>query len=671
MAYARAGIVAGAGAVQPGDLDLIRQASLQALRLRAGLNPAFDLPVYRDAGVRTFLVQLISPVLGERFLSPDEYVEAFAPTVEAFVRQGVRDFEVQSEPNLAARGYGRAWRVPVAFGEWFLRVAERLKASFGPQVRAGFPALTPPLPRPAYAAEPVISQREFLAACAAAIQGADFVCCHVYWDNVEGMRSPEGGMRFVRQYLEAFPRVPLVISEFANVNPQTDSATKGAQYAEFYFTCEQYDECRFNWPWNQAYWPRLQAAYALIMRSPDPACEGLTWRDPADGTLRPVVGRVAARPRMPEAHALRLAWPTEYRNYTQFYGENQQSYYDNSYAHSLRGGHNGVDLHVRYDQPALSPIRACLAGMVTQKRMLETGYGHHIYVQSEVADVGRVTLLYAHMSNVWVEQGQAIEAGHVVGTAGVTGATTGPHLHLSLKIEGLRLPANGDYLNPRPFLDPLPGPRGRPRTGYVRTYVLLPPAADCTWAEAAAEAGWHAHRWTIGGSADDAGIGDLDVRRVLAVNPAGWGGDLAAFFAEYYRGVLYVPLEAGDPAALKALLQMPLPSPADIPTEPTEAPRGQPRVPYERTYILLPPGAGAAWAIAALRGAWDRRRFTVGGSADDAGIGDLDYRRIIAVNPAAWGDDLWVFYQQHYPGVQYVPLVAETPPELATALGEF
>ncbi len=75
--------------------------------------------------------------------------------------------------------------------------------------------------------------------------------------------------------------------------------------------------------------------------------------------------------------------------------------------------------------------------------------------------------------------------------------------------------------------------------------------------------------------------------------------------------------------------------------------------------------------MAALRGAWDRRRFTVGGSADDAGIGDLDFRRVIAINPAAWDRDLWAFFEEHYPGVLYVPLVAETPQGLTAALSEF
>jgi hypothetical protein len=87
--------------------------------------------------------------------------------------------------------------------------------------------------------------------------------------------------------------------------------------------------------------------------------------------------------------------------------------------------------------------------------------------------------------------------------------------------------------------------------------------------------------------------------------------------------------------------------------------------------VLLPPNANAAWAHAVVDAAWDTHRFTIGGSADDAGIGDLDFRRIIAVNPAAWGDDLFAFFETYYAGVSYVPVDASTPQELAAQLETF
>ena len=97
-------------------------------------------------------------------------------------------------------------------------------------------------------------------------------------------------------------------------------------------------------------------------------------------------------------------------------------------------------------------------------------------------------------------------------------------------------------------------------------------------------------------------------------------------------------------------------------------PRGRPREQYERVYVLLSPDADAAWALAVVDGAWDQHRYTIGGSADDAGIGALDVRRVIAVNPAGWPTDLRAFFAAHYPGAKYVPVEAETPNELKQKL---
>ena len=94
-----------------------------------------------------------------------------------------------------------------------------------------------------------------------------------------------------------------------------------------------------------------------------------------------------------------------------------------------------------------------------------------------------------------------------------------------------------------------------PRVQYARVYVLLPQDAGSEWVSAVLESGkWEERRWTIGSSADDAGIGPND-RTVLAVNPGRWPGSLPAFFDEYYAGISYVPLEAETPADLTEKLR--------------------------------------------------------------------------------------------------------------------
>ncbi len=193
--------------------------------------------------------------------------------------------------------------------------------------------------------------------------------------------------------------------------------------------------------------------------------------------------------------------------------------------------------------------------------------------------------------------------------------------------------------------------RGQPREQYARTYVLLPPGADGAWAKAVIDATWDTQRWTVGSSADDAGIGDLDNRIVVAINPSRWPSDLEAFFEEHYPGVVFRAVEADSPAELQTMLGS-LPAPQHAPTISLPN-RGAPRVQYKRTYILLPPNAGGAFARAVANATWDKRRYTIGSSADDAGIGDLDERVVLALSPENWPSDLGSFFEEHYPGVQY------------------
>lgn len=100
--------------------------------------------------------------------------------------------------------------------------------------------------------------------------------------------------------------------------------------------------------------------------------------------------------------------------------------------------------------------------------------------------------------------------------------------------------------------------------------------------------------------------------------------------------------------------------------------RGKPREPYERTYVLLPQNADASWAEAVVQATWNDKRYTFGSSADDAGIGDLDVRKVVCVNPRAWdnnGDTIEAFFLEHYPGVEVEYVEAGSPVELCAKMG--
>jgi hypothetical protein len=93
-------------------------------------------------------------------------------------------------------------------------------------------------------------------------------------------------------------------------------------------------------------------------------------------------------------------------------------------------------------------------------------------------------------------------------------------------------------------------------------------------------------------------------------------------------------------------------------------PSGDARTSYRRVYVLLPPTATEKWIVAAARGSF-AGRYTVGFSADDAGLGDLEHRHVIAINPHHWPGVLTAaWFTQNYPGVTFTPVVANSPEDL-------
>jgi len=101
----------------------------------------------------------------------------------------------------------------------------------------------------------------------------------------------------------------------------------------------------------------------------------------------------------------------------------------------------------------------------------------------------------------------------------------------------------------------IPHERGKPRTQYERTYILMPPGADREWQEAVLDSGVLLERgWTMGFNRDDAGIGDLDRRTVVVVNPSAWPEPIEAWFDRWYPGVNLRPVSVASPDALRVAL---------------------------------------------------------------------------------------------------------------------
>lgn len=89
--------------------------------------------------------------------------------------------------------------------------------------------------------------------------------------------------------------------------------------------------------------------------------------------------------------------------------------------------HNGIDIAV----PSGTPVIAPADGKITESWNHDRG---GICLAMVTAD--GVRFGFAHLSKRLVVVGTKVKAGEVIALSGNTGASTGPHLHFTIKING-------------------------------------------------------------------------------------------------------------------------------------------------------------------------------------------------------------------------------------------
>ena len=99
--------------------------------------------------------------------------------------------------------------------------------------------------------------------------------------------------------------------------------------------------------------------------------------------------------------------------------------------------HRGIDMAA----PTGTPVSACKTGKVREAVSNDYTYGNYIVVEHD----GGMTSTYAHLSKLLVKPGETVRKGQVIGKVGVTGLTTGPHLHFEVTL-------NGKSQNPQEYL---------------------------------------------------------------------------------------------------------------------------------------------------------------------------------------------------------------------------
>jgi murein DD-endopeptidase MepM/ murein hydrolase activator NlpD len=87
--------------------------------------------------------------------------------------------------------------------------------------------------------------------------------------------------------------------------------------------------------------------------------------------------------------------------------------------------HAGIDIAA----PSGTQVKAAADGILFHAGP-DAGYGNEILLDHGYG----ITTKYGHLSATYVVVGQEVKRGQVIGTVGMTGRTTGPHLHYEVRV---------------------------------------------------------------------------------------------------------------------------------------------------------------------------------------------------------------------------------------------
>ena len=118
------------------------------------------------------------------------------------------------------------------------------------------------------------------------------------------------------------------------------------------------------------------------------------------------------------------------------YISSNYGYRVNPFNEAVRQFHSGLDIGAYIG----APIKAAMAGRVSHVGY-DDSFGNFVILSHHSG----YRTLYAHMSVVRAKAGAYVETGERIGDVGVTGATTGPHLHFTVY-------KNGVTVNPRALM---------------------------------------------------------------------------------------------------------------------------------------------------------------------------------------------------------------------------
>jgi murein DD-endopeptidase MepM/ murein hydrolase activator NlpD len=140
-----------------------------------------------------------------------------------------------------------------------------------------------------------------------------------------------------------------------------------------------------------------------------------------------------AQPTSPQTDSS-ASWPI-HGTITTYFGQSDMPY---------QRYHTGIDISDGKSS-GITPIHPFKAGRIVEVIHSSVSLGNHVIVDHG----GGITSVYGHMYSTAVSAGQIVDKNSVLGYEGSTGASTGPHVHFEIRV-------NGQAVDPRKYVSGSP-----------------------------------------------------------------------------------------------------------------------------------------------------------------------------------------------------------------------
>jgi hypothetical protein len=248
------------------DYQVLREAKAEVVKMMSHSRPE----VFRRIREENPDTEIITRLYDDRMNTgghptPREFADKMIPIMRA-LQPYCTKFQIHNEPNHAAgiEGWGPTKEHAEDFNRWFLEVYSLLKEAC-PWASLGFPGLAIP--------NHLHKDRIWLEACREAIQRADWLGVHSYWqtptpNQKDQMKDDRLGWTY-RYYHNKFPNKILDILECGNSNIHTPG----------YHTSEEAIAQEYVEWLNEIFKVNyVNSASFFILSSPDPQWDFFAWR---------------------------------------------------------------------------------------------------------------------------------------------------------------------------------------------------------------------------------------------------------------------------------------------------------------------------------------------------------------------------------------------------------